>query len=581
MSVPGPPVRRRLVTHVQAPHRVAAQNTVGKADTPSMRPPRPIEVAQALGEISHALSDHLPLADLLDRLVAAAGTLLRVDRSSVFLYGEDRYFSANASWGVGGPAVRLSSELTAVERELRDTGRPVIIHDALAVEPNPYFERLGILSSMSVPMMVDNAVIGMLCLHSTRAQRHFTEGDVVLASAFASQAAVAILNGQLYARVRSSHDRMLALYQTGREMGASLEVRRVGELLVQAALQLTDASAAALTFRDSSPVGPCLAGDPAFVGWRSEAPASELPSMRVGVPDPPSIAPGCPDDLVGWSLELDLGEGASASLEVYARDPQPLLEGRAVLLALAQHASSALQNAHLFGSLSDARGRLDGLLEALMQAREEEARRVAYDVHDGIAQILVAADHHLQAARAAAAVDDRATLRDEVAAGRELVAQGIREARAIVNRLHPPGLDELGLAEAVRSHCADVSRTTAMEIDLSSDLGSTRLPPAVEVVLFRVIQEALTNAHRHGEATNVHVEIRRERLKAILVIDDDGVGLDASRSAKPSSLHPDHGMGISGMKERTRLVGGELSVGVSPSGGVRVAAWVPLSVPRW
>ncbi len=538
--------------------------------------PDPLLVARTLGEISNALSHNTPLEELLQRLVRSARSLLRMDRVSIFLYDHRRgTFSAHVSWGTGGPATQLAKELTGEEREIVERRLPVVVQDAARSSTNPYFARLGVRSSLDVPMIAGDQIVGILCCHTIKRPRRFSADDLVLATTFANEAAVAILNNQLYERTLASHGRMFALYQASRAMGVSLEIERVGRAILRSARQSAAIPAAALVLpAPSRPALQTSARQDGFVAWRAACSSALVAHIHAARPDAPAPIPSWhAGALVGCSLPLELNEGAMGWLELYAEDATTLADATPTLLALGQHASSTLKNARLYESLEKTRGQLRELVEQLVTAREEEARRVAYDVHDSLGQVLVGADQHLQAAQFALGQGAQPRAGEELQLGRGLVASGIREARAIVNRLRPPGLDEFGLETSLRSYCADFSRHTGATVNLDLDLPAERLPETHEVVLFRIAQEALANATRHGRAHTVWVSTKADRQAVTLVVDDDGVGMSAAmEQATPGQS----GVGVLGMRERARLLGGSVELKDRSEGGVQLVAYLPL-----
>jgi two-component system sensor histidine kinase UhpB len=157
---------------------------------------------------------------------------------------------------------------------------------------------------------------------------------------------------------------------------------------------------------------------------------------------------------------------------------------------------------------------------------------------------------------------------------RDLAAQTLDEVRKLALELRPSVLDDLGLVAALRQYVRATQERTGLETQLTViglDEGADRLPPAVETALFRIAQEALTNAIRHARARIVQVRLKRTTDQVSLEVRDDGIGLGA---APPTS--GDH-LGMFGMRERARLLGGEFYAHpVSPSGTL-VQVTIPAS----
>lgn len=202
----------------------------------------------------------------------------------------------------------------------------------------------------------------------------------------------------------------------------------------------------------------------------------------------------------------------------------------------------------------------------LIHAQEEERSRVARDLHDDITQRL--ARLSMDAARVEPDPESRRST-DTLAEIREGLVRLSEDVHAIAYRLHPAVLEDLGLAEALRSECERFSRREDTPCEIRSvDLPVT-IPGPVALGLFRVGQEALRNVGRHAEASSVEVTLRGMEDGAQLAVRDDGIGFDPFMDrSKPS-------MGLASMRERIGYLGGELDIESSPGQGTTIVAWVP------
>jgi signal transduction histidine kinase len=151
----------------------------------------------------------------------------------------------------------------------------------------------------------------------------------------------------------------------------------------------------------------------------------------------------------------------------------------------------------------------------------------------------------------------------------ELIDRCSKEIRTMSHLLHPPLLEEMGLASAIPWYASGFQERSGIEVQLDMPPDFDRLESSVEVVLFRVLQESLTNIHRHSGSKRAHIRLQIHSGQAILTIQDQGKGFDAYAGRFAS------GVGIAGMRERVREVGGELKIN-SKSGGTMVEAVVPL-----
>lgn len=214
--------------------------------------------------------------------------------------------------------------------------------------------------------------------------------------------------------------------------------------------------------------------------------------------------------------------------------------------------------------------RLQQLSGRLLQAQDEERRHLARELHDVVAQELATLCLNLHLlGRPDATATEAAELLNKC---RRLAEDCARDVRTRSYLLHPPLLDEFGLAGAVRAYADGFATRSGVRVDLQlpPDLG--RLPRAVELTLFRVLQESLTNVMRHAESRTASVRIALERAGVRLEVSDRGRGLrpEAARAAGNGL-----GVGILGMRERLRQLGGSLQLEMLDP-GTRVVAFVPL-----
>jgi protein-histidine pros-kinase len=211
--------------------------------------------------------------------------------------------------------------------------------------------------------------------------------------------------------------------------------------------------------------------------------------------------------------------------------------------------------------LAEARAQLEGFARRLDQGIEAERRRLARDVHDELGQIFTA----LRLTLTSLATRHQLP-REEMDAMEQLILDGVQSSRRIAAQLRPPLLDELGLSDALAFRADGFRAETG--IGCEADVTSTdALEPEQATQLFRIAQEGLTNVARHAEATQVWIRGRRLDGHYELVVEDDGHGLV---EARPGSA------GLINMHERAQLAGGQLEVGTSPGGGLRLRALVPL-----
>src|SRR3954464_14171945 len=202
----------------------------------------------------------------------------------------------------------------------------------------------------------------------------------------------------------------------------------------------------------------------------------------------------------------------------------------------------------------------------VLRAQEEERRRLARDLHDEVNQALTAILLRLQALSAAAPPE----LDNEISELKTLVNQAMEELLRLARQLRPAALDDLGLVAAIEGQLARYSEQTGIQAVLHHEGAPQAITEEQQTVIYRVVQEALSNTAQHSGATFVDFELR--------VFPSHGVELrvrDNGRGFEPGAQPEGQGIGLAGMAERARLVGGELTVNSAPGAGTRVRLYIP------
>jgi two-component system sensor histidine kinase UhpB len=244
-------------------------------------------------------------------------------------------------------------------------------------------------------------------------------------------------------------------------------------------------------------------------------------------------------------------------------------------------------------------GMLDRLEQArhntaahVLRAQEEERRRLALELHDQTGQSLTALALHATAiAQRLAGEQSAAAVHAQQDASRlaALAQRTLGEVQDLSRQLRPPLLDDLGLQAALRWLAEDARERLGVQVRLrvrdgaqlalhEPDSPASRLPEEVETALFRIVQESLTNAVRHGHAEHAHVTLSTAAAQVTLRVMDDGSGFSTADAPAPTSHSPRaRGLGLEGMRERVRLLGGRYSVLSRPGRGCLVRATIPVA----
>ncbi len=249
-------------------------------------------------------------------------------------------------------------------------------------------------------------------------------------------------------------------------------------------------------------------------------------------------------------------DGQVGGIVIFSEDTTRRKEAEAALL---RNEKLALQ-----------REQLQALAKRLQQAREEERKMVARDLHDQIGQILTAikmdmawAVRHLP--------NTQKEVHDRLKGSIELVNDGVRSVRAICSGLRPGILDDLGLAAAIEWQAHEFASRTGIACKVSIPPAELHLDGDLSTAIFRIFQECLTNVARHAEAQSVSASLSTQDEDLLLVVRDAGKGFHESEAAAS--------LGVLGMKERAKACGGDVQVSSSPGKGTTVTVRVPMRAP--
>jgi len=243
------------------------------------------------------------------------------------------------------------------------------------------------------------------------------------------------------------------------------------------------------------------------------------------------------------------------------------------LSILAKQAAITTENTYLFKSVAKQRQELEMLLNKAIQSQENERKRVAVEIHDGIGQQIIAALYRVQAFAFLLSQSKLIDARIEADEIRRLLEGTVKELRRVLAGLRPNSLDELGLVSVLREEAERFSQETNTVCRFNTQGSSLRLTSGQEAAIYRVAQEALANIRKHAHATEASIEIRFKSGEVSVVVSDNGKGfqLDQANSSVPIGH-----MGLLGMKERAEMLGGNLSIISKPGNGTMVVLTIPI-----
>ena len=535
-----------------------------------------------------ALSDPVRLAALratalldsepeqgFDRLTRLASYVLGVPVALVSLVDEDRQFFKSC---IGLPEPWASRRGTPLSHSFCQhavaSREPLVIEDARLdplVSENLAIRDLDVIAYAGFPLTTsDGAVLGTFCAIDSQ-PRTWTPDELSFVKEMAESAMTEI---ELRTTVRQLDDARAeaeGIAMTLRELqgisDAALVNLETDDLLRELLARVTaalDVEVAAVVLdgelRAARGTGP---GDEdvlvAFAKTCVSEPGAGTAPLVMG-PDALKGTEGGLSTLMGGPLTV--GGRPIGLLAVGSRTPRRFGTDEQRLLELAaERAAHGIFNARLFEraqSTADRAARERGkLLAHLVDAQEEERRRIAMDVHDDYLQSLTAVRMQLEQL---AGTDQRATrLADELAATTERM-------RGLVFDLRPPALDWAGVGSALRLYLEETKERFGLAYRLESRL-IDEPPEDVRLVVYRIAQEAITNTRKHAEASSVEVTLSSRDGGVAVTVRDDGKGIQSPPGTR--------NFGLAGMRERAEAAGGRLRIDSAPGEGTSVDFWIP------
>jgi PAS domain S-box-containing protein len=231
----------------------------------------------------------------------------------------------------------------------------------------------------------------------------------------------------------------------------------------------------------------------------------------------------------------------------------------------------------LMEELQQSHEQLRALTFRLQEVREDERREIATELHDRIGQNLTALNLNLQIVRNQLATSSSVAVLRRLIDSLDLVEETTRQVRGVMANLHPPVLDEYGLFPAVKWYGDDFAQRTGIATRVTGDDRAPRLPPKVELILFRLVQEALNNVAKHAQASQVEIVVARANGGVRLSVKDNGLGFDP-QAVQPSPDEPH--WGLISLQQRVASIGGQLRVQSAPGRGTEVSVTVAVTPER-
>ena len=541
---------------------------------------------RALLDATVALASELTLDSLLQKVVETAATLTGARYAALGVIDEggtslERFITTGVddeTHAAIGDLPRGRGILGVLIRE----AAPLRLHEigadprSVGFPPNhpPMSTFLG------VPIMLRGVAYGNLYLTEKQSGEDFDDEDEEIVTLLAAQAAVAIDNARLYESATRWSRQLESLHEIVRSLAEETELERLLELVCRRIRDLIGARLVLILLPETAGVLRVAAADGegeaayGLLGHRVERARSK--SGRVLDRRQSARVDSVLDD-----PEVDQDEarrlGARSGLYV------PLVaRGRAIgVVAVhdklgreARFTTGDQRLAEIFAARAAVAVDLSqrvarDAVRRVIQAQESERRRLARELHDETGQALTSILLGLKSIRAAPNAEAAEIAEREL---RDLVVGALQDVRSLAVELRPSSLDDFGLVPALERLAATLEQQSEVHVALQESLSEERLPPEVETVVYRFVQEALTNVVKHAEAGNVSIMLGRRDGGVSALVEDDGRGF------RPNEVRTD-ALGLVGMRERLALLGGTLAIESTPAKGTALIAYVPLEPP--
>ncbi len=427
---------------------------------------------------------------------------------------------------------------------------------------------------LGVPILLRGVAYGNLYLTEKEGGGDFTTEDEELVTLLASQAAVAIENARLFESAKRWSEQLESLIEVGNALATEVDLSRMLDLVARRLREILHARFVLVLLESDGELRvEVMAGDVEESVPGATIPLAGTKAGRVlerGRSERVDSVIDDPESDLELTRTLEMLAALYAPMQVRT-DPIGLIVVGDKLVPDRRFTTEDLRLAETFAAraavaVDQARRIQRDALRRVVRAQEEERRRLARELHDETGQALTSI---LLGLKSLEGLDDMAALGKGVAALRERVVATLQDVRRLAVELRPAALDDFGLEAALERLTAGFAEQTGLKVELESRLQDDRLPEEVETVLYRIVQEALTNIVKHADAGQVSIVITQKAGAVGAVIEDDGRGFDPDRSV-------DGGIGLIGMRERVALLDGSMTIEAAPGKGTTLVIEVPV-----
>jgi signal transduction histidine kinase len=466
----------------------------------------------------------------------------------------------------------LEFELDEYITQVLERNEPLTIFDLETGTDAPPKTALasGFHSLLAVPLRVGERVLGVVVLSTGKMSDQFNQEELELLRGIANSVALAVENARLYDETRRRLKESEGLQRVAKGFLQKVGLPEILEIVCAEAKNLTGARGSAVLLLEDDG---CLhvthhIGKPDLMF--ECVPMKSTIAGRVVHTDEPvliNLDENSGDDLAQGEFRIP---GLTALLNVPLKTETQVIGALDVMNKPGGFNQDDVRVINLFAyqaAINIEHARLQQQAEEL--AVLEERQRLARELHDSVTQALYSVNLHADAARLALENKQSAAAIENLKNLRGVIREAMFDMRLLIYELHPLALEKEGLVAALRARVSAVEERAGLPAQISVE-GERRLPLKIEEEIYRIAQEGLNNIVKHAQSNQVHINLRYGEKAVMLELQDDGVGFD------PEAAKRNGGIGLRGMGERVRQMGGELQIESTLGQGTRLRVRIPV-----
>jgi PAS domain S-box-containing protein len=553
----------------------------------------------ALFDVTAAASQSLEMDQILQQVIRKITEIFGFDAMRVCLFDDQREtLHSRATYQAHDHFSMISRDFKkgqGITGTVATTGEAVIISN---VETDPRYEKLShtklALKSQhkflaGFPIKYNDETLGVITCVGRQA-RELAADEIQLITSMSNQVAVAIHNARLYAEIEKKTLELSALFDVTSAASQSLETDQILREVVQKITEIFSFDATRVFLLDDAKAElhaqATYETHPDFASGTTRLKTGRGISGKAAATGEAIIISDTSSDpryleITATKRALKTQQKFLASFPIKYKDetlgaitcvgrqPRQLAAHEIQLInSMSSQIAVALENSRYYEQTKKQAMQLRNYAVRQESVRELERTRISREIHDELGQALTALKLEVSLLRTKLRIND-SDLDPRIGEISEMLDGTIETVRKIATQLRPDVLDKLGLIPAIEWHLQEFGKRTGIKSDFVSRPGELHLSEPQSTAFFRILQEALTNVARHARASRVRIRLDQKAEQTFLLVEDNGVGIDAEKITDPDSL------GLLGMQERARALGGRVNVRRNRRKGTLVTARIP------